>query len=130
VVHPIEHHAAMVRRIVEDPGLAHVHFDLSWNETAKYLVATSSSVALAADIIGRHPDRFLFGTDEVSPPDQKTYLRIRQQYAPLWQRLDRAASEKLRRGNYERLFDEARRRVRAWERSQGLGSTVSQRPPG
>jgi hypothetical protein len=130
VVHPIEHHAAMVRRIVEDPGLAHVHFDLSWNETAKYLVATSSSVALAADIISRHPDRFLFGTDEVSPPDQKTYLRIRQQYAPLWQRLDRAASEKLRRGNYERLFDEARRRVRAWERSQGLGSTVSQRPPG
>ena len=130
VVHPVERHAAMVRRIVEDPGLAHVHFDLSWNETAKYLVATSRSVALAADLINRHPDRFLFGTDEVNPPDQKTYLRIRQQYAPLWQRLDRAASEKLRRGNYERLFDEARRRVRAWERSQGLGSPVSQRPPG
>jgi hypothetical protein len=26
------------------------------------------------------------------------------------------ASEKLRKGNYERLFDEARRRVRAWEK--------------
>ena len=27
------------------------------------------------------------------------------------------ASEKLRKGNYERLFDEARRRVREWERA-------------
>jgi hypothetical protein len=38
-------------------------------------------------------------------------------YAPLFARLTPAASEKLRRGNYERLFDEARRKVRAWEKA-------------
>jgi len=28
-------------------------------------------------------------------------------------------SEKLRKGNYERVFDEARRKVRAWEQRTG-----------
>jgi predicted TIM-barrel fold metal-dependent hydrolase len=130
IVHPVENHAQMVRAIVEDPGLRHVNFDISWTEVAKYLVSTQRSVGLAADLLNRHPDRFLFGTDEVNPPDQRTYLRIRQQYAPLWQRLDPAASEKIRRGNYERLFDEARRRVRAWERNHGLGPALSRPAPG
>ena len=38
-------------------------------------------------------------------------------YAPLWQALTPATSEKVRLGNYARLFDEARRRVRAWEQA-------------
>ncbi len=38
-------------------------------------------------------------------------------YAPLWRQLTPEASAKVRKGNYERLFDEARRRVRAWERA-------------
>ena len=37
------------------------------------------------------------------------------QYAPLWGLLNKEASEKLRKGNYERLFNTARQRVRAWE---------------
>ena len=35
--------------------------------------------------------------------------------APLFAQLTPAASEQVRKGNYVRLFDEARRRVRAWE---------------
>jgi hypothetical protein len=42
-------------------------------------------------------------------------LRIYDQYEPLWKALPAEASEKLRMGNYERLFDAARRKVRAWE---------------
>jgi hypothetical protein len=67
-------------------------------------------------VINRHPDRFLFGTDEVAPKDQKGYLAVYDTYAPLFAALTPEASEKLRKGNYERLFDEARRRVRAWEK--------------
>jgi len=33
----------------------------------------------------------------------------------LWDLLSKEASEKVRKRNYERIFDEARRRVRAWE---------------
>jgi len=54
---------------------------------------------------------------KVAPPDQATYLRVYNQYAPLWHLLDEGASEKVRKGNYERLFDEARRKVRAWEQT-------------
>ena len=38
-------------------------------------------------------------------------------YAPLFAKLTPEASEKVRKGNYERLFDEARRSVRAWEKA-------------
>jgi hypothetical protein len=36
-------------------------------------------------------------------------------YAPLWKALTPDASEGIRKGNYERLFDAAREKVRAWE---------------
>jgi hypothetical protein len=38
-------------------------------------------------------------------------------YAPLFARLTPEASEKVRTGNYERLFDQARARVRQWEKA-------------
>jgi len=38
-------------------------------------------------------------------------------YAPLFEKLTPEASEKLRKGNYERLFDAARVKVRAWEQA-------------
>lgn len=72
---------------------------------------------MAAELVSRHPDRFLFGTAEVGPRDQATYLRVFEQYTPLWEALTPEASEKLRKGNYERIFDEGRRRVRAWEKA-------------
>ena len=81
------------------------------------VTATPETIKITAAVIERHPDRFLFGTDEVAPKDQKTYLDIADRYAPLFGALSPQASEKLRRGNYVRLFDEARVRVRAWEKT-------------
>jgi hypothetical protein len=80
-------------------------------------VATPESIKATADLINRYPDRFLFGTDEVAPSNQAGYLKVFTQYAPLFAQLTPEASLKLRRGNYERLFDQARQRVRAWERA-------------
>jgi hypothetical protein len=107
--------AELIEKALTDPTLAHVYFDISWTEAAKYIVASPESIARAAQLINRYPDRFLFGTDEVGPKDQASYLKIYDMYAPLFAQLTPEASEKLRKGNYERLFDEARRRVRAWE---------------
>jgi hypothetical protein len=45
----------------------------------------------------------------------KTLLTLRNQYEPFWKLLTPEASAKVRRGNYERIFDEARRKVRSWE---------------
>jgi predicted TIM-barrel fold metal-dependent hydrolase len=115
IVRPVEDQIGIVRRALLNPELSHVSFDISWDETAKYLVATPETTQVAADVINRYPDRFLFGTDEVAPADQAKYLKVYDLYAPLFAKLTPEASEKVRRGNYERLFDEARRKVRAWE---------------
>ena len=115
IIRPVKEQAAIVEDIISDPQLSHVHFDISWDEVAKYVVATPESTKNAAAIVNKYPDRFLFGTDEVAPADQEKYLRVYNQYEPFWKLLTPEASEKVRKKNYERIFDEARRKVRNWE---------------
>jgi len=116
IIRPILNHAAMLEEIVKDDRFAHVSFDISWDEVAKYLVASPESLQIVSALLNKYPDRFLFGTDEVAPPTQDTYFRVYRQYDPLWERLTPEAKEKIRTGNYSRLFDAAARKVRAWER--------------
>ena len=115
IVHPVKDQLAIVERMLDNPDFNHVYIDISWDEVAKYLVSSPEAIERAAEAINRHPDRFLFGTDEVAPTDQAKYLKVYGMYQPLFAKLTPEASEKLRKGNYERLFDEARRKVRAWE---------------
>ena len=117
-VRPVTHHAATVEAILQNPEFKHVYFDISWDEVAKYLLATPESTKISADLINRYPDRFLFGTDEVAPTSQEKYLRVYEQYRPLWGLLSKDASEKVRKGNYERIFDAARQGVRVWEQTR------------
>ena len=117
VVRPVQHHAATLEAMLKDPAFANLNFDISWTEVAKYITASPEATKIAADLINRYPDRFLFGTDEVAPTDQEHYLKIYSLYDPLWKQLTPDASVKVRKGNYERLFNEARRRVRAWEKA-------------
>jgi len=119
VVRPVQDQAAIIAAMLDNPALAHVSFDLSWNETAKYIVASPASIQVVADLIAKHPDRFLYGSDEVAPANQDDYLRVYRQYQPLWDKLPASALALVLKGNYERIFDDARRRVRAWERRGG-----------
>ena len=50
--------------------------------------------------------------------DAGAYLGALEAWRSLLDGLDPDASEKVRLGNYERLFDYARIRVRAWEAAQ------------
>ncbi len=127
IVHPVQVSAEAAQRapsqfqIVEamltDPALNHVSFDISWDEVAKYAVATPESIARVAAILNRYPDRFLFGTDTVAPAGPGPYFAVFDLWAPIWRLLTPEASLKVRKGNYERIFDEGRRKVRAWETS-------------
>jgi hypothetical protein len=123
IVRPVKDQAAIVQDIISDPQLRHVYFDISWDEVAKYVVSTPESVTGAASLVNKHSDRFLFGTDEVAPPDQEKYLRVYKQYEPFWKLLTAEASEKVRKRNYERIFDEARRKVRSWEQRHVKGGS-------
>lgn len=117
VVRPHKEQAAIVEKVCTDPGLRHVYMDISWDEVAKYATATPETIKRTADMINRYPDRFLFGTDVVAPQALDDMVAVYDAYAPLWAALTPEASTKVRKGNYERLFDEARRKVRAWEKS-------------
>ncbi|HEY5759624.1 MAG TPA: amidohydrolase family protein, partial [Steroidobacter sp.] len=66
VVRPVEHQLELLERALNDPALSHVSIDISWTETAKYIVATPETTKRVAQVINRFPDRFLFGTDEVA----------------------------------------------------------------
>jgi len=116
-------HRAIVEDILSDPTLRHVYFDISWDEVAKYAISSPESIKSTAETFNRHPDRFLFGTDNVAPPDQATQLRVFNLWDPIWALLTPDASLKIRKGNYERLFDSARLRVRAWERANVPNAT-------
>jgi hypothetical protein len=127
VVHPVRSQAAeksterppnhleLVEAMLKDPGLRHVSFDISWDEVAKYLVETPEAVKESAALINRYPDRILFGTDNVAPPDQATHLAVYRMYEPLWKLLTLEASRKVRLDNFARIFDAAKPKVRAWE---------------
>ena len=117
VVRPVENQLAMVERMLRSPDLKHVCFDISWDETAKYLAGSSRATNASAGVINRYPKRFLFGTDTVAPKTQKQYLQPYEIYAPLLNELTPEAKTQLLKGNYERIFDRARTRVRAWEKA-------------
>jgi hypothetical protein len=53
----------------------------------------------------------------VAPGNQEKYLKVFYQYGPLWELLGKEAIRKVRKENYERIFDQARFKVRAWERA-------------
>src|SRR5688572_16664713 len=80
IVHPVQDQLAIVDRALSDPRFDHVHLDISWMEVAKYVLASPEATRLTADVINRHPTRFLFGTDEVAPADQESYLKIYAMY--------------------------------------------------
>ena len=109
-------HIGIVEGILTDPALRHVDFDISWDEVAKYAVATPDTISRMAALLDRFPDRFLFGTDTVAPAGAAPYYRVYDLWQPVWLLLTPETSTKVRKANYERIFDLARRRVREWER--------------
>ena len=68
-------------------------------------------------MLNRYSDRFLFGTDTVAPAGPDPYFAVFEMWAPVWKQLTPDASLKVRKGNYERIFNAARQRVRAWEKA-------------
>lgn len=115
IVRPLEHHGAFIEEIANDPAFAHVAFDISWDEVAKYMLQSPTTIEYASSFIERHADRIVFGTDTVAPASPEKYFAVFAKYAPVLDRLTPATRAKVLRTNYERIFDEGRRKVRAWE---------------
>ena len=122
IIQPIHHHADIIEGILADSAFSHVYFDISWDEVAKYVVQSPATAQRAAAMINHYPDRFLFGTDVVAPADTTNYFKTFRMYGPLWALLTPDTRAKVSRLNYERIFDAARQRVRAWEKAHPAGA--------
>ena len=114
-VGPAEEHVALLDLMLSDPRFNHVTTDLSWDEVAKYVVSDAASTNAWAKLIMKHPTRFLFGTDSVAPSNWDSYAKTYVDYEPLWNLLDAETRNHVEFVNYERLFDTAIPRIRAWE---------------
>jgi len=123
LVAPPNGHLGQIEAILRDPDFHNVYVDISWDEVAKYFAASGEATKGLAGLMQRYPDRFLFGTDGAAPSDQSKYLKVFYQYEPLWKSLDAETSRKVRLRNYERIFDEARRKVRSWENAHVPGAS-------
>jgi Amidohydrolase len=110
-------HLEILEGMLTDPALGHVVFDISWDEVAKYAVTSPELVKRVGGMFNKYPDRFLFGTDTVAPASAEAYYAVFDMWAPVWRLLTPEASLKIRKGNYERVFDAGRQRVRAWEQT-------------
>jgi hypothetical protein len=127
VVHPasvsaeaaerVPNHVDIVAGMLADPSLSHVNFDISWDEVAKYAIASPEVEARVAALFNKYPNRFLFGTDTVAPSGPAPYYAVFDMWAPVFRQLTPETSFEIRKGNYQRIFDEGRRKVRAWEKS-------------
>ena len=108
----------MLEEILRDDSLDHLYFDLSWDVVAEQIVGAEETRAAWVALVNASPDRFIVGSDSVVAKDASAYLGALEAWKPLLDRLDPDASRQVRLGNYERLFDAARERVRAWEAAQ------------
>ena len=121
-VPPAEQHLALIDEMLSDARYDHVMLDISWDEVARYVVSGEEAIEAWAALIGKHPTRFLFGTDSVAPQSWEAYARTHAVYRPLWERLGEDTRAQVRRLNYERVFDAAVPRIRAWERLQSAAT--------
>ena len=117
-VEPTPDYAGLIEGLLRDPALDHLHFDLSWDVVAEQLVESPETRAAWAALVNAWPDRFILGSDAVVSKEAASYRRNLDVWKPLLDEFDPEASHLVRLGNYERLFDAARERVRAWEAAQ------------
>ncbi len=120
IIKPIENMGQLFEKMLADPAYNNLYFDLSWDEVAKWLDYNDKSLERTAEIISKYPDRFLFGTDNVAPSTQEQQLRVYHLYDRLWKAVGAEVTYKVSKGNYERLFDDASAKVRAWEKGKWL----------
>ncbi|HET7083452.1 MAG TPA: amidohydrolase family protein [Rhizomicrobium sp.] len=112
-----QNHLDILGELLRDPAFKHLYFDISWDEVAKYAISSPEIEKRTAALFNKFPDRFIFGTDVVAPKDQATVLRVFHLWDRIFAQLTPAASLAIRKGNYEKLFDAARVKVRAWEQA-------------
>lgn len=118
-------HLELMDRLLSNPQMSHVLLDISWDEVAKYATSSPEAIERTAAFLNRHSTRVLFGTDNVAPKSREAHLKVFETWQPVFERLTPEARKNILFANYERVFDGARAKVRAWERANVSGKETS-----
>ena len=126
--HVVWAHAGGLGRFVAEPGASHtaeiqsmldanpkLHVDISWSHVANQMKRSPEALDRWADLINANPNRFLIGSDSLSPQAAENWNETFQIHSDLMGKLSGEAREKLLNGNYERVFVAARPKVREFE---------------
>lgn len=132
-----EGHTATLRQLLADERMKHIHIDLSWSVVAERLTQSTEIQAEWKSLIEDYPARFLFGSDALAPASKDVWNKTYDSYEKLLMSLNPEARSQLLQGNYQRLFVDARKKVRAFEefflasalRQAGQAGIVSPRFP-
>ncbi|MGE0350056.1 hypothetical protein [Hydrogenophaga sp.] len=119
-----EGHLDRLREILTSPAHKHVYFDISWDTVAKQLQRTDQKdannnpkmVAELVKLLSDFPDRFLFGSDSLSPNTLASWSATADLYNEVFNTLSKDASKSIRYGNYQRLLVGARQEIRSYEK--------------
>ena len=112
-VKPSKVHMTCLGKVLDN--CPNAYFDISWSEVAKTITEKDQTLKEWSELICQYPDRFFFGTDSVGPSREKYETEVHM-YDKLWRILPKDVQAQVRSGNHDRIFDEANRKVRAWER--------------
>jgi hypothetical protein len=91
-----------------------LHVDISWSQVASQLTQPHAIDRWAA-MIEKNPDRFLIGSDALAPASPAQWEQTFTIYRQLVDKLSPEARHKLLNGNYQRVFVDARQKVREFE---------------
>jgi hypothetical protein len=121
-------HLDNLKSILTDPDCSHVSFDLSWDVVGEQLLFDDSQLPFTeksevnpeklkelTNMLEAHPNRFLFGSDSLSPFSDDVWNGTERRYKALFSNLSDSCFNAIRIENYERLIVNARKRVRLWE---------------
>ncbi len=126
-------HTQLLAELLADPRFAHVVFDISWDYVAGYIVedmarhkAGHNDVNDWVGLFKNYPDRFLFGSDAVSPRSKPKHAALVALYDKIFAELDAGTRDRIAYGNYRAIFDDPKRRMLRtdWERKHGLRATA------
>ncbi len=109
---PNNHIEVLDKMLQEHPNLS---LDISWSQVANKLTSNPEKQELWTNFIEKNSSRILFGSDALSPQDNQTWDQTREIYKNLLGSLSDEARASILHGNYERIFVDARPKVREFE---------------
>ncbi len=126
-------HTQLLAELLADPRFDHVVFDISWDYVAGYIAedmarhkAGHNDVNDWVGLFNDYPDRFLFGSDAVSPRSKSKHATLVALYEKIFTELDTGTRDRIAYGNYRAIFDDPKRRMLRtdWEKKHGLRATT------